>query len=230
MSEKCIITNRCFTDEFDLPLYEESANDFYTAAEIQQEVEERIVKLCNISTSYRVSADSIVKYEFINKKGGIAEVEPVGTHKYVFRISKQAARKGNEKYLDTIIYHELCHTLQVDFLLSTGVIYFEDDKLYYDKDQKDVVNFMYEADEGHTKLWYSFAKLVNAAFVVNPPVDRYFNVNLDVSDTILESTFKRDRVILHDRTFTDDFSWLLEEESDGLALDGFYDYFPEAME
>ena len=165
MKRKGIIVNKCFTDEFDLPLCEESLNDFYTVAEIQQEVEKRIVNLAALSTEYKLSVESIVKYEIGNLSNpkAIAEIEPVATHRYVFRISKSAARKCYEKYFDTIIYHELCHALQADFLISAHIIYFEADALCYDLDQKDTVEFLYAADGGHTKLWYSCVKIANAS-------------------------------------------------------------------
>lgn len=218
MREKCIIVNRCFTDEFDLPLYEEAINDFYTIDEIKHEVEKRIVKLASLSTEYRLSADSVVRYEIgglrLQGNKAIAETEPVDTHKYVFRISKQATRKCYEQYLDTIIYHELCHMLQVDFLISAHILYFRESELCYNREQKETVEFMYEKDNGHTKLWYSFVRMVNAALAINPPVDRFFNANVDISDTFLESTFSRDRMVIHNRAFTDDFSWLLEEKPD----------------
>lgn len=214
MSEKCIIVNRCFTDEFDLPICEESTSDFCTVAEIQREVEKRIVKLAALSTKYTLSTESIIKYEIGNLSNpkAVAELEPVDTHKYVFRISKSAARKCYENYFDAIIYHELCHALQVDFLIGAHIIYFEAGELCYDLDQKELVELLYEADNGHTKLWYSFVKIANAALVINPPVDRFFNVNLDVSDAFLESTFRRDKAIIRKRVFTDDFGWLLKEE------------------
>ena len=221
MSEKCIIVNKCFTDEFSLPIIEGIADDYYTVDEIKQEVIDRITKLATLSTRFSISIDSIIKYEFIentNTNKNLAEVEPVDTNKYVFRITRQTARKRNEKYLDTIIYHELCHILQVDFLLSTNILYFDSNKLCYDKAQEDIVNFMYEADDGHTKLWYSFVKLVNAALAVNPPVDRFFNANADISDTLLESTFNRDVGIVYNRAFTDDFGLLVKEAPEDISL------------
>ena len=216
MNERCIITNKCFTDEFDLPLYEESANDFYTVTEIQREVEERILKLTALSDKYVLSIKSITKYEIGNLRNpkSVAEIEPVDTYKYVFRISKSAARKCYKKYFDTIIYHELCHALQVDFLINAHIIYFDEGELCYDSTQKELVELLYETDEGHTKLWYSFVKIANVALVINPPVDRYFNASIDVSDTFLESTFRSDKAIIHNRAFTDDFGWLLDNESD----------------
>ena len=100
MSEKCIIVNRCFSDEFDLPLCEDTRDDSYTIAEIRQAVEKRIIKLTTLSTEYRLSTESIIKYEIgnLNNPKATAEIEPVATHKYVFRISKSAARKCYEKY------------------------------------------------------------------------------------------------------------------------------------
>lgn len=216
MSEKCIIVNRCFSDEFDLPLYEESANDSYTVTEIKQEVEKRIIKLAALSSEYRLSPESIIEYEIgnLNNPKAVAEIEPVDTHKYVFRISESAARKCYENYFDTTIYHELCHALQIDFLLSAHILYFEDGELCYNREQKETIEFLYEADGGHTKLWYSFVRLANAALVINPPVDRFFNANLDVSDAFLESTFRSDKVVIHDRAFSDDFGWSFVEEQD----------------
>lgn len=217
MGKRCVITNRWFTDEFDLPLHEDAADDFYTVDEIKREVEKRIVKLASLSAEYRISVDSIVRYEIgglrLQGNKAIAETEPVDTHKYIFRISKQATRKCYTQYLDTIIYHELCHMLQVDFLISAHILSFVGDELSYDIDQKDTVEFFYEADDGHTKLWYSFVKIVNIALAINPPVDRFFNANIDISDTFLESTFSRDRMVIHNRAFTDDFSWLIKEEN-----------------
>lgn len=214
MSEKCIITNKCFRDEFDLPLCEETANDFYTVAEIKHEVEKRILKLAEFSTKYRLSPESITHYEIgsLHNNKAIAELEPIDTNKYIFRISKPAARRCYEKYLDTIIYHELCHALQVDFLLNANIIYFESGALCYDKDQEDIVELLYEKDDGHTKLWYSFVKIINAAFVINPPVARFFTADKDISDAFLESTFKHEKVIIHNRVFSDDFGWLIGEE------------------
>lgn len=216
MSEKCIIVNRCFSDEFDLPIFEEVADDFYTIAEIQQEVEKRIVKLTALSTEYKLSPESIIRYEIgnLHNPKAVAEIEPVDMHKYIFRISESASRKCYEKYFDTIIYHELCHALQVDFLISAHIIYFEDGELCYNKEQRETVEFLYEADDGHTKLWYSFVRIANAALVINPPVDRLFNVNLDVSDAFLESTFRHDKIVIHNRTFSDDFGLLLYKEQD----------------
>lgn len=214
MSKKCIITNRCFTDEFDLPLCEEAVDDFYTVSELKQEVEKRILKLAALSTTYVLSTESIIRYEIdgLSNAKAVAEIEPVDTNRYVFRMSKQAARKSYEKYFDTIIYHELCHALQVDLLIGAHILYFEDGELCYDIDQKELVDFLYEADDGHTKLWYSFVKIVNAALVINPPVDRFFNVDIDVSDAFLESTFSRDKIVIHDRAFTDDFGWPIGED------------------
>jgi hypothetical protein len=212
MDKRCKVANKCFSDFFSLPLCEESASDCYTVAEIRHEVEERIVKLAAINPACMLSVESILKYEIGNLKtpNATAELEPVSTHKYIFRISKAAARKCYEKYLDTIIYHELCHVLQVDSLIAAHILYFDTGELYYDRSQKEIVNLLYEADGGHTKLWYSFVKSANAALVINPPVDRLFDVNLDISDVFLEDTLCRDKVIVHHRVFADDFSQLLE--------------------
>ena len=211
MEEHCVVANVCFTDEFDLPLTEGIADDYYTADEIRQEVVKRIKKINTLSTEYKLSADSVIKYELIDRNGNIAELEPVDAYKYIFRISKLAARKRNEKYLDTIIYHELCHAMQINFLLSTNTISIENGELTYDRRDKELVNSFCFANEGHTRLWYSFARSVNAAFVINPPVDR-FMTDKDVSDLFLEGTFSRESVRINNLKFTDNFDHLFTEE------------------
>lgn len=214
MSERCTIANKCFSDEFNLPIYEAVAEDFYTVAEVKQEVEKRIAKIITLGLDCKLSAGSIISYETkpLSDKKVIAEIEPVDNYKYIFRISKAVTRKCYEKYFDTIIYHELCHILQVDSLLRTHLIYFEDGELSYNSEVKDLIELLYEADNGHTKLWYNFVNMINEAFAINPPVDRFFNVDLDISDALLEDTFKQDRVVIKNHIFSDDFSELFNIE------------------
>ena len=218
MKEKCIIADRCIIDKFDLPLYEDTIDDFYTPDELKQEVEVRITKLASLSTAYTVSPDSIIKYEITGSSEQIACVESVDTYKYIFRMSRLVARKRNEKYLDSIIYHELCHILQVDFLFNLKVLYFENGELSYNKDQKDFVDLLYYADNHHTKLWYTFVKVANTALVINPPVDKFLS-DKDVSDIFLESTFNKEEHVRANAVIMDDFSYLLKDTGLEIASD-----------
>lgn len=217
MKEKCVVINKSFIDEFEIPLQEDAVDDFYTVSEIKQEVEKRIARLAALDAEYAISSKSIIRYEIVSGGRSMAEVVPIDTHKYVFRIAKQTAIKRNEKYLDTIIYHELCHILQVDTVLNMGFIYFDEEGfLSYDLENKDVVLALYDNNEGHTSLWNSYVNSVNDAFMINPPVSRYFSVTEDISDTFLESTFKQERrkVRVANPVFRDDFSHLFKDESD----------------
>lgn len=211
MSERCIIANRCFSDEFNLPICEAVVDDLCTLAEIKQEVEKRIAKIATLGLDCKLSVESIISYEIIpfSNKKVIAEIEPVDNYKYIFRISKAAARKCYEKYFDAIIYHELCHILQVDSLLRTHLIYFEDGELFYNSGVKDLVELLYENNNGHTKLWYNFANMANEALAI------FFNVDLDISDALLEDTFKQDKVVIKSRIFSDDFGELLDIKETG---------------
>ncbi len=217
MKEKCVVINKSFIDEFDMPLQEDAVDDFYTVSEIKQEVERRIARLAALDAEYAISPKSIIRYEIVSGGRSRAEVVPVDTHKYVFRIAKQTAVKRNEKYLDTIIYHELCHILQVDAILNMRFLYFEDGSLCYKTKDKDAVWVLYDKDEGHTSLWYSYADSVNDAFAINPPVSRYFNATEDISDAFLESTFRQEgskKVRVANPVFRDDFSYLFKDEAD----------------
>ena len=125
------IATKCFVDKFDLPLCEAANADYYTLSEIKQEVNKRITALATLGSVYIIPSDYIAEYRIINDYEAIATVEPIAEHKYRFAISKSAAVKKNEKYLDTIIYHELCHILQVEFLVRMNVLAFIDGQLYY---------------------------------------------------------------------------------------------------
>ena len=106
-------------DKFDLPLYEDTDDRrFLTISEFKLEVDKRIKKLAALGSKYLISQDCQIEYEFINHGDSVACIEPVGKHRYLFKVADLAARKRNEKYLDAIIYHELCHILQIETLVA----------------------------------------------------------------------------------------------------------------
>lgn len=174
-------------DRFELPICEDVEDDYYTLEEIRQEVNKRITELSKLGHSFSLSHEQVAKYEFLDTSETIAGTWPVADHKYKFEISKQAARKRNEKYLDNIIFHELCHMLQFEFLFSSFAIYYEEGKLKGNID-KARLGVLLSANEGHTELWYTFVNKVNRAFVIIPPVNKTLS-DKDVTDIFLESTF-----------------------------------------
>ena len=113
-------------DNFDLLLYEDSLNDFYTVEEFRQEVIKRVIELNKIG--YDFSAQQIVDYLFTDETDPTAATQSIAPNKYRFRIAKLAARKRNERFLDNIIYHELCHMLQLDYLFDSGMILYVEGK------------------------------------------------------------------------------------------------------
>ena len=203
-----------FVDRFDLPLHEEAAEDIYTLSEIKQEVNKRIIKLSTLGAVYTIPSDYIAECKIINDPEAIAYIEPIAEHRYRFAISTTAARKHNEQYLDTIIYHELCHVLQVEFLVKKNVLGFIDGHLYYNPKERDTASVLYDKADGHTALWYMFVEHINYTFEVNPPIARFLSLReaKDISDIFLEETFaKKDWVPVDRKVFIDDFGYLLSD-------------------
>ena len=182
-------------DKFDIPLQEDiEDNSFYTINEIRQEVEKRIVKLATLGTQYSIPKNYQIEYEIIKHKDTVACIEPIGEHKYLFRIADLVARKRNEKYLDTVIYHELCHILQIETLVDIGLMDYEDGTLGYKTSDKATVAELFYKNDFHTTIWYSLVGKVNSAFNINPPISRFLDPDTEI-DLFLESTFKSDERI-----------------------------------
>lgn len=110
-------------DTFDLSLLEAGQdNDYYTIEELKVLVSDKIKELNKLG--YKVSAEQILEYEIRDTTDITAGVKSVSDKQYKFVIAKLAARRKNEKYLNTIIYHELCHMLQLEFLFNNGLIFY----------------------------------------------------------------------------------------------------------
>lgn len=215
------IATKRFIDKFDMPLYEDAIDDLYTIDEIKHEVNERITKLATLGTVYNIPLDCIAEYRIecrmVGSAESLASVEPIADHRYLFIISTTAARKKNAKFLDTIIYHELCHILQIEYLVSMHVLDFIDGVLYYNPEERDTASALYDKADGHTVLWLMFANYVNATLAVNPPISRFLALReaKDISDLLLEETFSKKTWIPVDRqAFIDDFGWLLDDTID----------------
>ena len=190
-------------DKFDIPLYEEIVDEYYTVEEFKQEVEKRIAKLATLGSTCNISPEIITKYIIKDTTDITAGTKLIAEHEYLFVIAKQASRKKNERFLDTIIYHELCHILQVEFLLDNGMLFYsEEGVLTGNVENKMQVYRWYLADGYHTELWYAFVDRVNAAFAIDPPVDKVLS-DKDLTDIFLESIFKRDNFELPEDYFYD---------------------------
>lgn len=190
-----IAANAQIWDKFDLPLYEDiSDSHFLTISDIKNEVNKRIVKLSTLGDLYTVPKECDIEYEIIKNTNRTACIEPIGEHKYLFKLDNLAARKKNEKYFDTIIYHELCHILQIETLVSIGLMDFEDGTLGYKTSDKAAVEELFYKNDFHTAVWYSLVGKVNSAFSIKPPISRFLDPETEI-DLFLESTFKPDERI-----------------------------------
>ena len=192
MDKKGFKVPNFITDKFDLPLYEEAEDEYYTVEEFKREVEKRITGLASLGPACAISPNMITKYIIKDTTDITAGTKAVAEHEYLFVIAKQAARKKNERFLDTIIYHELCHILQIEFLLSNGMLFYsENGVLTGNIENKMQVYKWYLADGYHTELWYAYVDKVNSAFAIDPPVDKLLS-DKDLTDIFLESTFRSD--------------------------------------
>ena len=179
-------------DTFNLSLLEAGQgndDDYYTIEELKVLVADRIKELNRLG--YKVSADQILEYEIINTTDITAGIKSVSNKQYKFVIAKLAARKKNEKYLNTIIYHELCHMLQLEFLFNDNLIFYVNGKLNGNRDKSDLVNNLLLNNGRHTYLWQAFAHELNTKLVINPPIEKELS-DKDLSDIFLESIFKKE--------------------------------------
>lgn len=177
-------------DTFDIALLEAGAeNDYYTTDEVKALVAERIKELNRLG--YKVSADQILEYEIRDTTDIIAGIKSVSDKQYKFVIAKLAARRKNEKYLNTIIYHELCHMIQLEFLFNNDLIFYVIGKLNGSIDRSDLVNNLLLNNGGHTDLWHAFAHELNIKLFINPPIEKELS-DKDLSDIFLESIFKKE--------------------------------------
>lgn len=150
--------------------------------------------MATLGNRYIIPQNCRIEYEIIKHDDKAACIEPIGEHKYLFRIADLAARKRNEKYLDTIIYYELCHILQIETLVAIGLMDYYDGILGYNKSEKAAVETLFFKNDFHTTIWYALIDGVNSAFKVNPPIDRMLDTETEI-DLFLESTFKSDERI-----------------------------------
>lgn len=192
-------------DAFDIALLEAGAeNDYYTVDEIKTLVSQRIKELNKLG--YNISAEQIVEYVIQDTTAITAGIKSVSENKYKFVIAKIAARRKNDKYLNTIIYHELCHMLQLEFLFNNDILYYVDNKLKTDDLERATRLFLDNA--AHTDLWYAYANKINKALLINPPIEKELT-NKDLSDIFLESIFSKEGVELDFDGCEDDFGYLI---------------------
>ena len=177
-------------DTFNLSLLEAGQdNDYYTIEELKVLASDRIKELNRLG--YKVSADQILEYEIRDTTDITAGIKSVSDKQYKFVIAKLAARRKNEKYLNTIIYHELCHMLQLEFLFNNDLIFYASGKLNGNIAKSDLVNNLLLNNSGHTDLWHAFAHELNIKLFINPPVEKELS-DKDLSDIFLENIFKKE--------------------------------------
>ena len=177
-------------DTFNLSLLEAgNDNDYYTIEELKVLASDRIKELNRLG--YKVSADQILEYEIRDIPDITAGINSVSDKQYKFVIAKLVARRKNEKYLNTIIYHELCHMLQLEFLFNNDLIFYANEKLNGNIAKSDLVNNLLLNNSGHTDLWHAFAHELNIKLFINPPVEKELS-DKDLSDIFLESMFKKE--------------------------------------
>ena len=177
-------------DTFNLSLLEAgNDNDYYTIEELKVLASDRIKELNRLG--YKVSADQILEYEIRDIPDITAGINSVSDKQYKFVIAKLVARRKNEKYLNTIIYHELCHMLQLEFLFNNDLIFYANEKLNGNIAKSDLVNNLLLNNSGHTDLWHAFAHELNIKLFINPPVEKELS-DKDLSDIFLESMYKKE--------------------------------------
>ena len=177
-------------DTFNLSLFEsDQNNDYFTIEELKVLVSDRIKELNKLG--YKVSADQILEYEIRDTTDITAGIKSVSAKQYKFVIAKLAARRKNDKSLNTIIYHELCHMLQLEFLFNNELIFYVNGKLNGNIDRSDLVNNLLVNNGGHTDLWQAFAHELNIKLFINPPIEKELS-DKDLSDIFLESIFKKE--------------------------------------
>lgn len=193
MNEKDFIVDDTFIwDKFSLSslLEDVESNDFYTELEMREEITERLNRLNSLG--FRLQPKQIAEIEIRDTTDITAGVQPIADHTYRFVIAKLVARKRNHRYLDTIIYHELCHVLQIEFLFNKGLFYYDESgKLKALESERDYIESVYKVNGRHTAIWYAFVRRVNSKLSVNPPVAKELNYD-DLVDIFLENFYKSD--------------------------------------
>ena len=190
MERKGFVIPDFIYDTFNLSLFEaDQGSDYYTIEELKVLVSDRIKELNRFE--YKISADQILEYEIRDTTDITAGIKSVSDRQYKFVLAKFAARRKNEKYINTIIYHELCHMLQLEFLFNNNLIFYINEKLNGSIDRQDLVNSLLLNNGEHTDLWHVFAHELNTKLSINPPVEKELS-DKDLSDIFLESIFKKE--------------------------------------
>ena len=190
MERKGFVIPDFIYDTFNLSLFEaDQGSDYYIIEELKVLVSNRIKELNRLG--YKVSSDQILEYEIRDTTDITAGIKSVSDRQYKFVLAKFAARRKNEKYINTIIYHELCHMLQLEFLFNNNLIFYINEKLNGSIDRQDLVNSLLLNNGGHTDLWHVFAHELNTKLSINPPVEKELS-DKDLSDIFLESIFKKE--------------------------------------
>lgn len=177
------LTDFEFIDDFSAVLYESADDEAYDFAVFQQRISDCKLNLGRIGLSLSDSTNiNVIIQDEINITAGI---RATGSHCYNFFVAKPVIRETKKLYWDTIIYHELCHILQLEYLFDKKQIYYSDGKL---KAQSPYVAKTYVTENhGHTNLWYLFVQIVNSKIELNIPVSKELTRE-QLEDVLLENT------------------------------------------
>jgi hypothetical protein len=183
-------------EDFGMTLEEAvESTDYLTLDEVKAEVIKRIKALHKFG--YGIIPEQVAKYEIRDTQELIAGTQSIADNEYIFVISKYAARRKNEKMFDNIIYHEICHMMQLDYLFNNGFIFYINGRRAVDSERAEYVYSVLKVNGAHTPLWQLFANKVNRDLLIDPPVVARLGTK-DVSDILLENTFNRDGLDIPD--------------------------------
>lgn len=173
------------SDKFNLPI-EESTDVKVSLDTFIAYTKECIDKLNKINL--KVSFNEIDHFEVISGFDITSSIKVVGEFKYIFSINKAVLRTSCLPLFDTIIYHELCHILQVDYLFTIDIVTFNytiNSLFVAKKNYFKVKEYLLE-NTGHTHLWWGFVGRVNRLLIPSPKVA----LNLDKNS--LDLIFKEE--------------------------------------
>ena len=172
-------------DKFILPLEESTDKEISLNYFI-----DRVKKCINIlkTINLLINFDSIISFKIITDNSITAGIDTIGEFKYIFLVNKSVLRNTCEHLFDTIIYHELCHILQMNYLFTVGAIFYTN-KLKGNLDMVETVNIDLIYNNGHTALWKHYVNIINAELQPNPKVDQVLNYK-DLHTIFKEETQK----------------------------------------
>lgn len=176
------LTDFEFIDDFSAILYESVDVEDYDFDTFKQRISDCKLILARIGLPLNDSINiNVIIQDGTNITAGIRATE---NHCYDFFIARPVIRKAKDMYWDTIILHELCHILQLEYLFNKGQIYYSNGRL---KASTLYAKTAVSENHGHTNLWYLFVQIVNSKIELNIPVSKELTRE-QLEDVLLENT------------------------------------------